>query len=97
MVSELMDHLGQKVRMMGHLVNYKNVRTQRKELMRFGTFIDAEGRFFDSVHFPNSLKNYPFRGYGIYLILAKVVVEFGFPSLEVEKMAPLAIQEDPRG
>ncbi len=95
--AELMEHLGQKVRMVGRLVNYKNVRTQAKELMRFGTFIDAEGRFFDSVHFPNSLRNYPFRGYGIYLILGKVVAEFGFPSLEVEKMAPLAIKEDPRG
>jgi DNA polymerase-3 subunit alpha len=95
--AELMEHLGRKVRMVGRLVNYKNVRTQRKELMRFGTFIDVEGRFFDSVHFPNSLRNYPFRGYGIYLILGKVVAEFGFPSLEVEKMAPLAIKEDPRG
>ena len=33
-----------------------------------------------------------FRGYGIYLLKEKVVEEFDYPSLEVEKMAKLPIQ-----
>jgi error-prone DNA polymerase len=64
--------------------------------MHFGTFLDYEGEFFDTVHFPASLKQYPFRGPGIYLILGKVVEEFGFPSVEVEKMAKLPVKSDPR-
>lgn len=95
--NDLMNNLGKKVRMIGSLVTYKNVRTVRKELMHFGTFLDKDGQFFDTVNFPLSLRNYPFRGYGLYLILGKVVEEFGFPSIEVEKMARLAIKEDPRG
>ena len=43
-----------------------------------------------------SLKNYPFKGSGTYLILGKVVEEFGFPSLEVEKLAKLPVRPDKR-
>jgi DNA polymerase-3 subunit alpha len=64
--------------------------------MNFGSFIDAEGNFFDTTHFSMSLKTWPFKGSGTYLILGKVVEEFGFPSLEVEKMAKLPIRADPR-
>lgn len=93
---DLMKHLGRKVRMVGNLATIKNVITIKKEYMHFGTFLDYEGEFFDTVHFPASLKQYPFRGPGIYLILGKVVQEFGFPSVEVEKMAKLGVTTDPR-
>jgi DNA polymerase-3 subunit alpha len=56
----------------------------------------VHGEFFDTVHFPDSLKNYPFRGYGIYLILGKITEEFGYPSIQVEKLAKLPIVADPR-
>jgi len=80
---------GQTVRMAGRQVTTKYVWTVSKKIMQFGTFIDYTGEFFDTVHFPASLKLYPFRGPGIYLIKGKVVEEFGFPSLKVEKMAKL--------
>jgi DNA-directed DNA polymerase III PolC len=86
---DLNRNTGRKVRMAGRLVTIKYVRTVKKEIMHFGTFLDSTGEFFDTVHFPATLKDYPFRGDGIYLILGKVVEEFGFPSLEVEKMAKL--------
>ena len=93
---DLPKHIGKKVRMAGNLVTIKNVITVKKQFMHFGTFLDYEGEFFDSVNFPDSLKKYPFRGQGVYLILGKVVEEFGFPSLEVEKMAKLEMMSDPR-
>jgi DNA polymerase-3 subunit alpha len=96
MAQDLKENCGKQVRMLGRLVTYKYVRTVRKELMHFGTFLDKDGRFFDTTHFPDSLRKYPFRGYGIYLILGKIVEEFGFPSIEVEKMARLPIIEDSR-
>jgi DNA polymerase-3 subunit alpha len=85
--SDLIKNVGQKVRILGDLVTIKYVHTVKGEWMHFGCFLDIEGEFFDSVNFPNSLKNYPFRGYGIYLILGTVTEEFGFPSITVEKMA----------
>jgi error-prone DNA polymerase len=93
---DMIRQVGKKVRMLGQLVTIKYVRTVKKEWMHFGTFIDIHGHFFDTVHFPKSVKEYPFRGDGIYLILGKIVEEFGFPSMEVEKMAKMPLRKDPR-
>ena len=92
---DLMHCLGRKVRMVGRMVTIKYVWTSKQEIMHFGTFIDLSGEFFDTVHFPDSLRKYPFKGAGIYLILGKVVEEFGFPSIEVEKMAKLPVKPNP--
>jgi DNA-directed DNA polymerase III PolC len=92
----LKDHVGKTIRILGNLVTIKNVRTIKKEWMHFGCFIDQEGEFFDTVNFPDSLRQYPYRGYGIYLVLGKVVEEFGFQSIEVQKMAKLPLMKDPR-
>lgn len=97
MARELAGNIGKKVRMVGRLVTVKYVKTIHKELMHFGTFLDVEGEFFDTVHFPDSLKKFPFTGSGIYLILGMVMAEFDFPSLTVEKMAKLPVKKDPRG
>jgi DNA polymerase-3 subunit alpha len=96
MAKDMIGSLGKKVRMLGQLVTIKYVRTVKKEWMHFGTFIDITGHFFDTVHFPDSVKNYPFRGDGIYLLLGKIVEEFGFPSMEVQKMAKMPLKKDPR-
>ena len=93
---ELIGHVGEKVRMVGHLVTIKYIKTIKKEWMNFGCFIDPEGSFFDTTHFPQSLKDYPFKGSGTYLILGKVVEEFGYPSVEVEKLAKLPVKPDKR-
>jgi DNA polymerase-3 subunit alpha len=90
------EHTGKKVRMVGHLVTVKYIKTIKNDWMNFGCFIDGEGNFFDTVHFSQSLKTWPFKGSGTYLILGKVVEEFGFPSLEVEKMAKLPVKADVR-
>jgi len=92
----MINNVGKRVRMVGHLVTIKYIKTIRKEWMNFGCFIDPEGNFFDTTHFPKSLKDYPFKGSGTYLILGKVVEEFGYPSLEVEKMAKLPVKPDKR-
>ncbi|OQY05247.1 MAG: DNA polymerase III subunit alpha [Bacteroidetes bacterium 4572_117] len=87
---------GKKVRILGMYVNRKYVYTKHFKIMNFGTFIDNEGSFFDTVHFPKTLSNYPFSGMGVYLIQGKVTSEFGFPSIDVEKMAKLDFMPDPR-
>ena len=93
---QMNEYVGKKIRMVGHLVTIKYIKTIKKEWMNFGCFIDAEANFFDSTHFPQSLKSYPFKGSGTYLLLGKVVEEFGYPSLEVEKLAKLPVKPDLR-
>jgi DNA-directed DNA polymerase III PolC len=90
------EYTGKKIRMVGHLVTVKYIKTIKNDWMNFGSFIDSEGNFFDTTHFSQSLKDWPFKGSGTYLILGKVVEEFGFPSLEVEKMAKLPVKPDNR-
>ncbi|MFC2100548.1 DNA polymerase III subunit alpha [Bacteroidota bacterium] len=93
---QLGEHIGETIRMVGLLVTVKYVKTIKKELMHFGTFLDVEGEFFDTVNFPDSLKQYPFKGMGVYLILGTITAEFDFPSITIKKMAKLPIKKDPR-
>lgn len=83
----MLDYSKKRARMLGVFVNLKYLRTNSGEIMAFVTWLDSEGNFFDSVHFPNSLKKYPLKGEGVYLLLGIVDVDFGYPSLRVEKMA----------
>jgi len=87
---------GRKVRMVGHLVTVKYIKTANRQWMNFGCFIDHDGQFFDTVHFSDSLEKYPFRGSGTYLLMGKIVEDFGFQQMEVEKMVKLPIEPDPR-
>lgn len=93
---KLIEYKGRAIRMVGHLVTVKYIKTVNNDWMNFGCFIDPNGDFFDTVHFSKSLREYPFKGSGTYLIKGKVVEEFGFPSIEVEKMAKLPIRQDSR-
>lgn len=96
LAKDLRGNVGKTVRVVGELVTIKYARTIRKEIMNFACFTDATGEFFDTTHFPASLKQYPFRGQGVYLILGKIVEEFGFPSIEVQKMAKLPFKPNPK-
>jgi len=80
---ELSAHSGKVVEMAGYLVTTKHTRTKYREHMMFGTFIDRQGNFFDTTHFPKVAAGYPLRGRGCYLIKGKVAEEFGFYSLDV--------------
>jgi DNA polymerase-3 subunit alpha len=93
---DLSDHIGKTVRMVGYYVARKNVTTVNRRLMNFGTWIDCEGMFFDTTHFPPSLARYPFKGRGCYIMQGKIVEDFGFPSMEVDKMEKLPYVQDER-
>ena len=95
LADDLRKYAGQTVRMVGQYVCEKTVRMKNGGKMWFGTFLDSEGNFFDTTHFPASTPVYPFRGTGCYLILGKVVSDFGFPSLEVIRFAKLPVADNP--
>lgn len=84
------------IKILGYLITVKDTGTVKGQRMNFGTFIDLEGHFIDTTHFPNVVQYHPFRGRGVYLITGKVVEEFDFYSLEVSAMEKLPYMTDPR-
>jgi len=87
------DYLGQTITMLGYLVTWKPVHTVKKEMMYFGTYVDAAGDWLDTVHFPDSARRYPLQGRGFYRMTGTVVEEFGVFNLEVERMEKIGIRE----
>ena len=80
----------------GYLITTKNTATKNQRMMHFGTFLDREGDFIDTVHFPPIAAKFPFRGKGIYKITGKVLEEFDCITIEVISMYRQAVIEDPR-
>ncbi len=83
---EMKQNLHRTIDMLGYLVTTKNTGTSKGDRMYFGTFIDQEGVFIDSLHFPPVAKAYPFTGRGIYQLTGKVVEDFDALTLEVSRM-----------
>ena len=88
---ELYTRVGEVVEIVGYLVNIKNVPTVNKQKMSFGTFIDLDGYWIDTVHFPPSARAWPFHGPGCYLLKGKVTIEFDYMALEVIEMRRLDV------
>ncbi|MBT8287604.1 MAG: DNA polymerase III subunit alpha [Flavobacteriaceae bacterium] len=93
---DLPDHINRIITIEGYLVTTKTTSTSNKKTMFFGTFLDRDGDFIDTVHFPPVAARFPFRGKGIYRITGKVLEEFDCINIEVTRMHRLAIIEDPR-
>ena len=93
---ELDQFLGKTITALGYMVAVKYTRTIKGEPMYFGTFLDTNGMFLDTVHFPDSARRYPFRGRGVYRLEGLVVEEFGFFSIEVTRMEKEPYIDDPR-
>lgn len=85
----LREAAGRVVTLLGYYVCQKQVRTAGGKRMAFGTWLGEDGHFWDTVHFPASLGKYPFRGKGVYRVRGKVVLEFGFPTVEVLELERL--------
>lgn len=88
--------MGKSVYLEGRLVTVKPTRTTGGKEMNFGTWLDRDGYFFDSVHFPTVVSRYPFKGRGIYRLWGTVVEDFGVVAVEVAKMEKLSLLPDPR-
>jgi DNA polymerase-3 subunit alpha len=89
---DLPQKIGQYVSIVGYLVHRKPTRTHTGKSMFFGTWLDLNGHWIDTVHFTESARQYPFRGPGCYLLCGKVVIEYDFISIEVNKMCRLKNQ-----
>jgi DNA polymerase-3 subunit alpha/error-prone DNA polymerase len=91
----LLEFIKKEVKLMAYLVSTKQVPT-KMGMMYFGTWIDEQGDYFDTAHFPKSLENYNFQGGGCYLLLGIVEVDYHFPTITISKMAKMPFVPDPR-
>ncbi len=96
LAADLPAHLHQKITLYGYVVTVKETRTIKGDRMLFGTFLDQKGHFVDTTHFPPVAKAYPIRGRGVYKIVGRVAVEFGYYSLEVDEIYKADLLPDPR-
>jgi len=92
-VASLAQYMGKEITVLGYLVTMKPVRTIKKEEMFFGTFIDTDGDWLDTVHFPQSALKYPLQGRGYYRMTGKVIEEFGVYSVDVNYMKKIGIKQ----
>jgi DNA polymerase-3 subunit alpha len=94
--NELHRYINQNVLLYGELVNTRYHKASTGQLIRFCTFIDREGHYFDTVHFTKVVDAYPINGMGVYACYGRVTEEFDFCSLDIVWSKKMALKADPR-
>ena len=87
--ADLTNLVGKTIEITGYLIHRKPTRTNNGKIMYFGTWLDLDGHWIDTVHFPNEKIKNPFSGPGCYFIRGKVVNEYGFISIETQWISRL--------
>jgi hypothetical protein len=93
LASEIEQHLGEEVMVLGYLITSKPVRTIKNDTMFFHTFIDAAGNWLDTVFFPQTALRYPLSGKGFYSMKGKVIEEFGVYTVDVSNCKKMGIKD----
>ena len=83
---DISNKVGQEIEIVGQLITTKYSKTKHGDTMYFGTFLDEDGDWIDTVLFPDIAVKFTFRGKGCYLIKGKVTEEFNFFTVEVSEM-----------
>ncbi len=96
LAKELPSLMGKDVWVKGYLIHRKRTTTSGGKQMFFGTFLDEEGAWLDTVHFPGIAERFRFRGKGIYRIYGTVITEYDAVTIEVKYMQKMDVIEDPR-
>jgi len=88
---ELGQYMGKEVTVLGYHVTHKPVRTVKGDMMSFGTFLDANKDWIDTVHFPQvHAMGAPKEGF--YRLTGKVMEEFGVYSIEVTRIVKVGVK-----
>ena len=93
---ELNTYINKPVLLYGTLVNTRFHKASNGKLLRFCTFTDADGDYFDTVHFTKVVDKYPIHGIGVYACYGKVTEDFDFCSLDIIWSKKLTLKPDPR-
>ena len=84
--SDFASNIGKSLTCLAYFIAHKDVTTKNNDHMYFGTFVDKDLDWIDSVHFPDVARKYPINNSGFYKITGKIVDDFGALSIEVSKM-----------
>lgn len=83
---DLSKHNGKSITVLAYFIARKHASTKNHEEMFFGTFVDSELNWIDTVHFPDTARRYPLHTGGFYRITGKVTDDFGVHSLEAHQL-----------
>lgn len=86
-------YLGKEITMLVYFIIDKISTTSKGQNMCFGTFVDVNHDWVDTIHFPEVYRNYPVKGKGFYKITGKVTEEFGVYSVEVSRSFKVGYKE----
>lgn len=90
---DLDNNIGKTVTVICYYIAHKEVPTKNAEEMFFGTFVDCNLDWIDTVHFPDAVARYPLHKSGFYKITGTVVHDFGVCSIEVNKMIQMGYKQ----
>ncbi len=96
LAADVPKYLGKTVVVYGYLVTSRKTRTSNGEEMYFGNFIDQQGYFLDTVHFPPVAAKHSFSGTGLYRIAGVVTEDFDCYQIEATEMHRIPYIDDPR-
>ncbi|MEO7482355.1 MAG: DNA polymerase III subunit alpha, partial [Ferruginibacter sp.] len=90
---DMASNLGKQITVLVYFIARKHVTTKNNDQMFFGTFVDCNLDWIDTVHFPDAARNYPLHNSGFYKATGKVTDDFGVYSLEVSRMYKVGFKE----
>ena len=93
LAANLHKYLGKCITTLVYFIDQKQVPTKTDKEMFFGTFLDRDLDWIDTVHFPKAASAYPLHSTGFYLVTGKVVEDFGVYSIEVGQMGKVGYKE----
>jgi DNA polymerase-3 subunit alpha len=90
---EIGNHLHKVVTVLVYYIATKHVQTKNNDIMFFGTFIDNNLDWVDTVHFPDTARAYPLHSGGFYKITGRVVDDFGVYSIEARRTEKIGFKK----
>lgn len=90
---EIGNHLHKVVTVLVYFIATKHVQTKNNDVMFFGTFIDNNLDWVDTVHFPDTARAYPLHSGGFYKITGRVVDDFGVYSIEARRTEKVGLKK----
>ncbi|KXO01231.1 DNA polymerase III subunit alpha [Aequorivita aquimaris] len=94
--SDLSTYEGKEITILGKLVTSKTTKTSKGDYMAFSTFLDKDGKCFDTVQFPKIMVKYPLTGIGIYFIKGTVTEDLGYYAITTTQLLKVPRLPDPR-
>ena len=93
---DMANNINKPILIYGIMVHTRFHKSSQGKLMRFTSFTDLDGEYFDVVHFTKVVETYPIHGTGVYACYGKVTEEFDFYSIDIIWSRKLKLKSDPR-